>query len=150
MNIECVSIKVDDIEDVLSMMIEFYAIDEYPIDRHKSTALFHEFIQNSELGQCFMILNEDKEICGYIICVFIFSFEMGGRVMLLDELYIKKEYQGKGIGRRALDFVKKIAREYNFKRIVLEVEPHNSRAIALYESEQFKKHKRFLMVNKVQ
>ncbi len=150
MKIECVPIKAAHIEEVLSMMIDFYAIDDYPIDRDKSTALFHEFIQNSELGQCFIILNEEKEVCGYIIYVSIFSFEMGGRVMLLDELYVKKEYQGKGIGRSALEFVKKIAIENNFKRIVLEVEPHNSKAITLYESEQFKKHKRFLMINKVQ
>ncbi len=150
MKIECVPIKAAHIEEVLSMMIDFYAIDDYPIDRDKSTALFHEFIQNSELGQCFIILNEEKEVCGYIIYVSIFSFEMGGRVMLLDELYVKKEYQGKGIGRSALEFVKKIAIENNFKRIVLEVEPHNSRAITLYESERFKKHKRFLMINKVQ
>lgn len=150
MKIECIPIKAAHIEEVLSMMIDFYAIDDYPIDRDKSTALFHEFIQNSELGQCFIILNEEKEVCGYIIYVSIFSFEMGGRVMLLDELYVKKEYQGKGIGRSALEFVKKIAIENNFKRIVLEVEPHNSRAITLYESERFKKHKRFLMINKVQ
>ncbi len=75
-----------------------------------------------------------------------FSFEMSGNVLLLDELYIDSNFQGKGIGKKAMEFIKQFSQENNYKKIVLEVEPHNQRAIQLYEKEQFKKHKRNLMI----
>ncbi len=71
---------------------------------------------------------------------------MSGNVLLLDELYIDSNFQGKGIGKKAMEFIKQFAQENNYKKIVLEVEPHNQRAIQLYEKEKFKKHKRNLMI----
>lgn len=41
---------ISDIETIVSMMQEFYAIDNYPIDIDVSKALFKEFISNENLG----------------------------------------------------------------------------------------------------
>lgn len=139
------SLLTENIPTIVQHMVDFYAIDGYPINSVKSTALFHEFISNSHLGKCFTI-NYDNEICGYILLIQFFSFEMNGYVMLLDELYVSNNYQGKGIGKEAMKFIKEYASKNQFKKIVLEVEPHNERAIHLYEKENFKKHKRDLMV----
>lgn len=134
-----------DIPRVVQHMVDFYAIDGYPIDAEKSTKLFNEFISKPFLGNCFTI-NYNNEICGYVLMIQFFSFEMGGYVLLLDELYINSTFQGKGIGKEAMQFVKKFALTNNYKKIVLEVEPHNARAIQLYTKENFKKHKRDLML----
>lgn len=134
-----------EIPHVVQHMIEFYAIDGYPIDAIKSTELFHEFISKPHLGNCFTI-NYNNEICGYILMIQFFSFEMGGYVLLLDELYVNDNFQGKGIGKAAMQFVKDFAKKNDYKKIVLEVEPHNERAIHLYEKENFRKHKRDLML----
>ncbi|HUH26352.1 MAG TPA: GNAT family N-acetyltransferase [Flavobacterium sp.] len=104
-------------------------------------------IQSTKKKQpnCFIIKEQD-EICGYIIAIQLFSFEMSGMVMLLDELYVSNQFQGKGIGKKAMTFIKEYAHDKDFKKIVLEVEPHNERAIQLYEKEQFRKHRRDLML----
>lgn len=130
---------------VVQHMVDFYAIDNYDINTDKSTELFHEFITKPHLGNCFTIHYND-EICGYVLIIQFFSFEMGGYVMLLDELYINDQFQGKGIGKEAMKFVKEFATKNDYKKIVLEVEPHNERAIHLYEKENFRKHKRDLML----
>lgn len=133
------------IPTVVNLMVDFYAIDGYPIDKETTTNLFFEFLNKPESGKCFIIKHNNK-ICGYTILVQFFSFEMTGNVLLLDELYIDSNFQGKGIGKKAMEFIKNYSKENNYKKIVLEVEPHNQRAIQLYEKEQFKKHKRHLMV----
>lgn len=134
-----------EITETVQHMVHFYAIDGYPINPEKTELLFRDFIQNPHLGSCFLI-KDDHLICGYLLLIRFFSFEMGGYVLLLDELYISPEFQGKGIGKKAMAFVKEYATENDFKKIVLEVEPHNSNAIRLYEKELFRKHKRDLML----
>ncbi|KAA5535990.1 GNAT family N-acetyltransferase [Paenimyroides baculatum] len=138
-------LKTETIPAIVNLMIDFYAIDGYPINKETTTNLFLEFVIKPEAGKCFVI-TYNNEICGYTILVQVFSFEMSGNVLLLDELYIDNNYQGKGIGKKAMEFIKQFAQENNYKKIVLEVEPHNLRAIQLYEKEQFKKHKRDLMI----
>lgn len=135
----------ENIPTVVNHMIDFYAIDGYPINQEKTTELFHQFINQPLYGSCFVI-KAQEEICGYIIVIQFFSFEMSGMVMLLDELYVSNQFQGKGIGKKAMTFIKEYAHDKDFKKIVLEVEPHNERAIQLYEKEQFRKHRRDLML----
>lgn len=138
-------LKTETIPAVVNLMVDFYAIDGYPINKETTTNLFLEFVNKPEAGKCFAI-KYNNEICGYTILIQFFSFEMSGNVLLLDELYIDSNYQGKGIGKKAIEFIKQFSQENNYKKIVLEVEPHNLRAIQLYEKEQFKKHKRDLMI----
>lgn len=138
-------LTANDIPEIVNHMVAFYAIDVYPIHVEKTTQLFHEFITKPELGSCFVI-KYNNEICGYTILIQFFSFEMSGYVLLLDELYISDSYQGKGIGKEAMAFIKEFASNNRYKKLVLEVEPHNERAIHLYEKENFRKHKRDLML----
>jgi|SRR5690554_3306778 len=135
----------ENISTIVSLMVDFYAIDGYPINKETTTNLFIEFLNKPEAGACFVIKYNDK-ICGYTILIQFFSFEMGGYVLLLDELYIDNNFQAKGIGKKAMKFIKQFAQENNYKKVVLEVEPHNERAIQLYHKENFKKHKRDLMI----
>lgn len=135
----------ENIPTIVNLMVDFYAIDGYPINKENTTNLFSEFVNKPEAGKCFVI-KYNNEICGYTILIQFFSFEMSGNVLLLDELYIDSNFQGKGIGKKAMEFIKQFAQENNYKKIVLEVEPHNERAIHLYEKENFRKHKRDLMI----
>lgn len=135
----------ENIPTIVNLMVDFYAIDGYPINKQNTTNLFFEFVNKPDVGKCFVIKYND-EICGYIILIQFFSFEIGGYVLLLDELYIDNNFQGKGIGKKAMKFIKQFAQENNYKKIVLEVEPHNQRAIQLYQKENFRKHKRDLMI----
>ena len=80
---------ISDIDIIVKMMQEFYAIDNYPIDTTISKSLFKEFIDDKNLGKAWLILS-DNEIVGYVILTFIFSFEYQGKIAFLDELYLKK------------------------------------------------------------
>ena len=142
--IEFKPLAAPNIETIVSMMQEFYAIDGYPISIDVSKALFQEFISNENLGKAWLIFS-DNEIVGYIILTFVFSFEYQGKIAFLDELYITEKARGKGIGSRAIEFIKDESHKLSLKLIYLEVEPHNKKAQNLYIASGFEMHNRKLM-----
>lgn len=140
-------LKSENIKDILPMMKNFYALDNYAFDEKLALKNFQKFIDNPDLGKAFLISFENQ-IAGYIILVNFFSFEFGGKIWFLDELYIDSGFQGKSIGKKAIDFIRNLAGENQIPVILLEVENHNERAIKLYEKFGFEKHKRSVMILK--
>lgn len=137
-------LNITDIDIIVPLMQDFYAIDHYPMDVAISKKLFHTFIENENLGQSWLI-SYNNEIVGYVILTYIFSFEYQGKIAFLDELYLNKQSQGKGIGKSTIDFIHAEALKNDIKIIYLEVEPHNKIAKKLYLSKDFLIHKRQLM-----
>ena len=138
---------ISDIDIIVKMMQEFYAIDNYPIDTTISKSLFKEFIADKNLGKAWLILS-DNEIVGYVILTFIFSFEYQGKIAFLDELYLSKKARGKGIGSKAVAFIIEESKKSSLKLIYLEIENHNQNAQKLYIASGFELHNRKLMAYK--
>ena len=147
MNHEILKVNIPDIPELCQMMKDFYAIDFYPFDEKTTKDNFEKFINNDNYGNCFKIVFEG-EIAGYIILAKYFSFEFGGEILFLDELFVKPEFQGKSLGKKALEFVKDYSFENDFKVVLLEIENHNEKAKKLYEYYGFQNHKRSLMILK--
>lgn len=137
-------LTIADIETIVTMMQEFYAIDNYPIDIVVSKALFEEFIKHENLGKSWLIVS-DNELIGYIILTFVFSFEYQGKIAFLDELYLTEKVRGKGIGGKTLEFIQSESHKLSLKLIYLEVEKHNEKAQKLYLTQGFELHNRKLM-----
>jgi GNAT superfamily N-acetyltransferase len=129
------------------MMQNFYAIDNYPIDINLTKKLFSEFIADENLGNSWLICNDD-EIVGYAIITYIFSFEYKGKMAFFEELFIAETARGKGIGQKAIEFVKDFSKSQNVKMMYLEVENHNQKAQKLYLANDFVIHNRKIMKHK--
>lgn len=142
-----ISFKVlaeNQIDIVLQMMQDFYAIDNYPIDIEISSKMFQEFVRNENLGKCYLIY-DDLQIVGYFTLTFIFSFEYQGRLAFLDDLFICESARGKSIGKQTIAFIKKVSPSFNIKIMYLEVEKHNHLAQNLYIANGFDWHNRQIM-----
>ena len=137
-----------DIPTITQMMQDFYAIDNYPMAVEESKKLFQEFITNENLGKSWLIFSENK-IVGYIILTFIFSFEYGGKIAFIDELFIKETARGKGIGKKTIQFIQREVPKLSLKLLYLEVETHNENAQKLYLAHDFELHNRKLMKYKI-
>ena len=146
--VTCSSLKIDQIEIITSMMKDFYAIDNYPIDIEITKKLFQDFISDENLGRCWLIYN-DTEIVGYFILTFIFSFEYKGRIAFIDELYINENQRGKGIGKHIINFIKEQTPKLSLKLLYLEVEHHNENAQKLYIANGFEVHNRKILKHKL-
>lgn len=137
-----------DIDLIVAMRREFYAIDGYPIDMEKSHRLFTEFVENENHGKAWLIAS-DSDIVGYVILTFMLSLEFGGTLAFVDELYISERARGKGIGKSTMDFIKREAKLLDIKMLYLEVDHHNSIAQKLYLSAGFEAHWRQLMQHRI-
>jgi ribosomal-protein-alanine N-acetyltransferase len=71
------------------------------------------------------------EVAGYTVVMIA-----AGEAHLLN-LSLAAPWQRRGIGREALGFIAKLARDYGATKILLEVRPSNVAAIALYASAGF-------------
>ncbi|TDE06338.1 GNAT family N-acetyltransferase [Flavobacterium hiemivividum] len=136
-----------DIDTIVDLMQQFYAIDNYPIDIKISKSLFIEFLANEKLGNAWLILSEN-EIIGYVILTYIFSFEYQGKIAFLDELYLTEKARGKGVGSKSIAFVLEESKKKELKLIYLEIENHNQNAQKLYLASGFELHNRKLMAYK--
>ncbi len=137
-------VQLPDIEIITQMMSDFYAIDNYPIDIERSKKLFHEFIENENLGKAWLIYDSEV-IVGYVILTFVFSFEYGGKIAFIDEFYLQEKARGKGIGNKTVAFIKSESTKLSLKLLYLEVENHNEKAQKLYLAHDFAIHDRKIM-----
>ena len=77
----------------------------------------------------------DEKIIGYGMIAKSFSTEFGGECIWIEDIFIEKDFRGKGFGTRFLNFVKE---KYPDKNLGLEVESDNVKAIAAYKKFGFK------------
>ncbi|MDO4711652.1 MAG: GNAT family N-acetyltransferase [Peptostreptococcaceae bacterium] len=120
-----------DREVFCALVDEFYHTDAvlYPIPREYIETTFEEITVSDIYAEGYLFEHEE-EVAGYALITKSFSQEAGGRVIWLEEVYIRPKFQGKGIGKEFFGFIEK---KHPLKRLRLEVEYSNERAIKLYE-----------------
>lgn len=128
-------IKPSDREEFIAMSREFYNSEAVlnNIDDSFHAAAFEELMRSEDYLVCYIFEQEDKT-AGYAMLNKSFSHEVGGMLIWLEELYIRKEYQGRGLGSGFLDWM---AENVPAARFRLETEPENERAYALYKKKGY-------------
>lgn len=125
-------IEPRDEEQFLAMEDDFYHSGAVmaPIPRDNARRTFSLLMTGSPFAAARIIQLEGKT-AGYILLAFTWSNEAGGMVVWLEELYIRPEFRGKGLGREA---IRRVMAHYQGKaaRFRLEVESSNTRAKKLY------------------
>jgi ribosomal protein S18 acetylase RimI-like enzyme len=71
-------------------------------------------------------------VVGYALLISLWSNELGGEVVHIDELFVEHNSRGRGL---ATDLIENLAggERSGLAALVLEVSPHNERAKILYE-----------------
>ena len=125
------NITILDTEEVLEMMREFYSSPAVFTDGSDEIFIsdIENCINNSDYLEGYIIENSD-EIQGYAMIAKSFSTEFGKPCIWIEDLYIRQEHRGKGLGKMFLDF---ITEKYTGCIFRLEVEEKNAGAVRLYE-----------------
>lgn len=120
---------------VLEMMRVFYASPA--VFTNGSEEVFLNDIENCINDNPFLegyIIEDENNIQGYAMIAKSFSTEFGKPCIWIEDLYIKDEYRGSGLGKKLMDF---ITQNYTNCIFRLEVEEENERAIKLYKKSGF-------------
>ncbi|MDR1017469.1 MAG: GNAT family N-acetyltransferase, partial [Lachnospiraceae bacterium] len=79
----------------------------------------------------------NMKVIGYALLSKTWSQEAGGLTIWIEEIYIREEGRGQGLGREFIEYIKELSKG-KVKRIRLEVEDDNQGAKKLYKSLGFK------------
>ena len=124
-----------DRERVLGMMRAFYASPAVLSDGSEEifTADFDACVGENPFLEGY-VFEEAGELSGYAMAAKSFSTEFGRQCVWIEDLYIREEYRGRGIGTLFLDF---IIKKYPGAVFRLEVEEDNAGAVKVYKKRGF-------------
>ena len=115
---------------VIEMMRVFYASPA--LLSNGSEEIFEADVDNC-IGECSYlegyIFENAEDIQGYAMVAKSFSTEFGKPCIWIEDIYIKDEYRGLGIGSSFLNYIE---RKYPNSVFRLEVETENERAVKVY------------------
>ena len=113
------------------MMRAFY--NSPAVSTNGAEEIFEADIDNC-IGECpyieGYIFEKEGNIQGYAMAAKSFSTEFGKQCIWLEDIYIKEEYRGSGIGKLFIEYIKEKYPDAVFR---LEVETENKQAVNLYK-----------------
>ena len=136
-----------DIDPLMELVQEFYQFEKIDFNEAVVKA-FTALLSDDQFGLIWLICDHDRPI-GYVALTFFFSMEYHGRCGLVDELYLREEYRGRGIGKQVFKMIEEYLLSQNVRSLSLVVDHWNSPAEALYTKLGFRREKRHLMVKHI-
>lgn len=115
----------------MEMAQKFYssAAVAHNIDGAKLEAVFDAAVNGSPFIRAY-IIEDEGEPAGFALVSHSFATEVGGPVVMLEDLYISEACRGKGLGGKFMRFLE--SSNPGVKRFRLEVTKENIGAIGLY------------------
>ena len=132
MNATIRTMKETDRAQILAMMRVFYASPAVWSNGSEAIfeADFNACVGDSPYLEGYVFEN-GEEIQGYAMTAKSFSTEFGKPCIWIEDLYVKDDYRGQGIGSRFLSFIED---RYPDAVLRLEIEAENERALHVYQS----------------
>ena len=124
-----------DKQEVLEMMRVFYASEA--VFSNGSDEIFSNDIDTCIKGSPYFegyVIENENGTAGYTMVAKSFSAEFGKMCIWIEDLYIKPEHRGKGLGNKVMEFITSAYTDCIFR---LEVEPENTAAVNLYKKHGF-------------
>jgi GNAT superfamily N-acetyltransferase len=129
MNIKIQEICDDHYSDLISLFQEFAhfeKLSEKMINSVEQMKIEKEYING------FVAISERNEVVGYVTFCFVY-YTWIGKSMYMDDLYVRKEYRGSGIGTKLIKNVIDKAKRENCKKLRWQVSEWNKPAINFYK-----------------
>lgn len=120
-----------DRQAVVEMMRTFYSSDA--VFTNGSEDIFNADVTNCVDENPYLegyVFENDDRILGYAMLAKSFSTEFGKPCLWIEDVYIKEEYRGIGLGTLFFRFIED---KYPNALFRLEVEPENERAVHVYK-----------------
>jgi GNAT superfamily N-acetyltransferase len=95
--------KLADVSQIVVLMEEYWGFEGLAgFEAARMSELLAHVLAQPHLGTIW-VAREANELVGYLIAVFVFSFEYQGLVAEIDELFVRSQARRHGIGTALLD-----------------------------------------------
>lgn len=135
MSVSIEKMQEEDRAEVLEMMRIFYASPM--VSTNGSEEIFKADIDRCIAGSPYVegyVFRDGAACCGYGMLARSYSTEFGKECVWIEDIYLKEEHRGKGIGGAFLRFV---SEKFPDALQRLEVEEENTRAVGVYQKNGF-------------
>ena len=123
-------IEKKDFNELLSLFKEFSIFEKLP---EKMINTVDKMNAESDLINGFVAENSDNKIIGYVTYFYAY-YTWVGKSLYMDDLFVKQEYRGNGLGTRLIRKVIDFAKKENCNRLRWQVSEWNRPAIDFYKS----------------
>lgn len=110
---------------------------DFAPDPEKQRRALHEILSDASLGRIYVV-REGAKIIAMACLLYTVSTAEGGKAAWLEDVVVRPERRGRGVGRTLLEHVAAKARAEGVLRITLLTDADNKRAHALYEGLGFR------------
>ena len=122
-----------DVPAMAALLGELFTIEnDFQPEPEKQARGLRLILSRPELGRLF-VLRDRGRVVGMANALFTVSTAEGGPVVLLEDVIVGKDYRGRGLGQRLVDYVLDWARREGYLRVTLLVDQANTRVFSFYE-----------------
>ena len=143
--VTCRKMRAADVRDAFEMLSNFLTADEHYLASSKAYGdlglkglndALDLFLERPELGFVWMAFDENGAAAVCVVCYAI-STSMGSVVAKLDDVSVKEDRRGKGVGTELIECLKEQLRKEAVTRIDVAVHLENPDARRFYEKTGF-------------
>ena len=130
MEIRIEKILESDFEQLLVLFSEFAEFEKLP---YKMVNTLEKMKEESEFFNGFTVKNNQGEILGYVTFFYAYYTWMG-KSLYMDDLYIRPQFRGLGLGTKLISEVISFAKANKCNKLRWQVSNWNEPAISFYKS----------------
>jgi len=123
--------SLNDVQQLVTMMDEFYAEGGYPLNHRRATEAFTTLLADDRRGYVWFIEADGQDV-GYLVLTLCYSMEYGGPNAFVDDLFVRLPFRRAGHGTAALTEVKNFCTKLGVRALHVETGRDNAPAQAVY------------------
>lgn len=121
-----------DLPQLADLLAELFTLEsDFRPERDRQLHALRLILGEPALGRLF-VLRVDGRVAGMANALVTVSTAEGGRVLLLEDVIVRSEHRGGGLGRRLVEHVLAWAREQGMTRVTLLADRDNHTALDFY------------------
>jgi GNAT superfamily N-acetyltransferase len=126
-----------DIPELCALLADLFATEaDFRPDAARQRRALEMLLDSPASGRVYCAI-QAGEVAGMVSILFTVSTAEGGRAAWLEDMVVRRDCRGAGIGRRLLDYAIERARDAGCTRITLLTDAVNSGAIRFYSRAGF-------------
>lgn len=122
----------DDLPPMADLLAELFTLEgDFKPERDKQLCALRAILDDPRIGRLF-VLRVDGGMAGMANALVTVSTAEGGRVLLLEDVIVRREHRGGGLGRQLIEHVLEWARGQGMIRVTLLADRDNQPAQDFY------------------
>ena len=132
MSIEINFATAEDLPQLAGLLAELFTLEtDFLPDRDKQLHGLKLILDNPQLGRLF-VLRDDGKVLGMANALVTVSTAEGGNVLLLEDVIVRREQRGNGLGKMLVEHVLAWAKAQGMTRTTLLADKGNAAALEFY------------------